>query len=150
MASNSKLAIAIHTAGMLAVLSERGCVASELIAESVGTNPVVIRRIIGQLSKHGLVRVQMGAGGGSFLTRPASKITLSEIFLALEEGSLFEVPLLDEGHGCDLGIMVRPVIAGVLQEAENDLFKKLEETTLADVMERVKTRLFEKACIKET
>lgn len=142
--------MAIHTAGMLAVMGERcGHLSSEKIAESVGTNSVVIRRIIGLLVKHSLVEVQMGTGGGSRLTRPPDEITLAEIYLALEEGSLFQVPLLKEEHGCNLGITVRPVIAEVLQEAEDDLIRKLASVSLADVMERVKRRLIEKGCFEE-
>ena len=143
MASNSRLAVAIHTAGMLATMCECGHISSEKIAESVNTNSVVIRRIIGALVKHNLVEVQMGTGGGSRLTRPPSEITLAEIYLALEEGSLFQVPLLEDKHNCHLGITVRPIIAEVLQEAEDELIRKLESVTLADVMRKVKNRLVE-------
>ncbi|MEZ5424995.1 MAG: Rrf2 family transcriptional regulator [Pyrinomonadaceae bacterium] len=149
MASNSRLAIAIHTAGMLAAMAESGCVTSEKIAESVSTNSVVIRRIIGSLVKHDLVEVRMGAGGGSSLTRSPEEITLADIYLALEEGSLFQVPVLDQEHECKMGITVRPVIAEVLQEAEDDLIKKLRSITLADVMKRVRTRLIETGCFEE-
>jgi Rrf2 family protein len=142
MASNSRLATAIHTAGILAVVGELNeCVTSENIAQSVSTNSVVIRRIIGSLVKHGLVEVQMGAGGGSRLTRPADEITLAEIYLALEEGTLFQVPILDDEHGCVFGKTVRPILSEVLQEAENGLLEKLGNITLADVIGRVKDRL---------
>ena len=149
MASNSRLAIAIHTAGILAVMKDCGHISSEKIAESVSTNSVVIRRIIGLLVKHKLVEVQMGTGGGSRLTRPPDEITLAEIYLALEEGALFQVPLLKNEHCCSLGITVRPVISEVLQEAENELLKKLQSITLADVMQNVKGRLIKQGCFKE-
>ncbi len=149
MASNSRLAIAIHTAGMLAVMKNCGHISSEKIAESVSTNSVVIRRIIGLLVKHKLVEVQMGTGGGSRLTRSPNEITLAEIYLALEEGALFQVPMLEEAHCCNLGITVRPVIAEVLQEAESEMIKKLQSITLADVMQKVKNRLIESGCFKE-
>ena len=149
MASNSRLAIAIHTAGMLAVMQDCGHLSSEKIAESVSTNSVVIRRIIGLLVKHNLVEVQMGTGGGSRLTRPPDEITLAEIYLALEEGALFQVPMLEDEHCCNLGITVRPVISEVLQEAESEMIKKLQNITLADVMKKVKNRLIEQGCFKE-
>lgn len=149
MASNSRLAIAIHTAGMLAVMGGCGHTSSDKIAESVNTNSVVIRRIIGLLVKHGLVEVQMGTGGGSRLTRPPNEITLAEIYLALEEGELFQVPMLEQEHSCNLGITVRPVIAEFLQEAENELLSKLQTVTLADVMQKVKNRLIKSGCFNE-
>ena len=140
MASNSRLAIAIHTAGVLAFLHGRP-VASALIARSVKTNPVVIRRIIGSLVKGGIVEVQKGTGGGSRLTRAPADISLAEIFLALGEGNLFSVPALDETHECVLGKRVRPVLTGVLNEAEGKLIEHLRTITLADVMNDVKDKL---------
>ena len=102
MASNSRLAIAIHTVGIIAFLGGKR-VTSRIIAGSVNTNPVVIRRIIASLVKQGLVEVQMGAGGGSRLTRPPEKITLADIYIALEEGKIFDVPILDDSHQCPIG-----------------------------------------------
>jgi Rrf2 family protein len=140
MASNSRLAMAIHTAGMLA-FADKMPVTSEKIAESVGTNAVVIRRLIGQLTKHNLVQVQMGTGGGSRLTRLPHEITLAEIYLALEEDEIFQVPILDEEHSCLVSRVARPVIADCLQDAEKSLLQKLNSINLADVIEKVKTKI---------
>ena len=140
MAGNSRLATAIHVAGMLS-FAEQMPLTSEAIAQSCNTNAVVIRRIIGQLTRHGLVEVKMGTGGGSRLTKAASKITLGEIYVALEEGSLFEVPQFDESHNCETAKIVRPVLAEVLREAEAGLVEKLSRITLADVIEKVKAKM---------
>lgn len=136
MASNSRLAIAIHTAGMLA-FADKMPVTSEKIAESVGTNAVVIRRLIGQLTKHNLVQVQMGTGGGSRLSRLPSEITLADIYLALEEDDVFQVPILGNEHSCMISKFARPIIAGFLQKAEKCLLDKLNSITLADVIGQV-------------
>jgi Rrf2 family protein len=135
--------------GMVAAMGECTNVKSESIAESVGTNAVVVRRIIGSLVKHGLIEVQMGSGGGSRITRPPGEITLAEIYLSLDEGSLFQVPILEETHCCKLGIVVRPVISDILLEAENDLLKRLESITLADMMSRVQARISNQMVTKE-
>jgi len=148
MASNSRLAIAIHTAGMLAFGDEMP-VTSKMIAESVDTNPVVIRRIIGNLVKHGLVEVKMGTGGGSRLTRKPEEITLSEIYQALEEGEIFNVPDLKESHGCPVGKIVRPVLRRIFCRAEDCLIGDLHRTTLRDVLDEVRTKLPEDFCLKE-
>ncbi len=140
MAGNSRLAVAIHVAGMLSV-SERMPRSSEALAQSINTNPVVVRRIIGLLAKNGLVKVKMGAGGGARLSRKPEEITLAEIYLALEEGSTFDVPQLEESHCCRLSVVVRPVLSEILKEAENSLVESLEKTTLADVIGRVKARM---------
>jgi Rrf2 family protein len=140
MASNSRLAIAIHTAGMLA-FGEQLPITSKMIAGSVDTNPVVIRRIIGNLAKHGLVEVKMGTGGGSRLTRPPDEITLAEIYLALEEGEIFNVPKLADSHDCPIGKLVRPVLKKIFGEAENSLIEKLQNKTLQDVMSSIREKL---------
>jgi Rrf2 family protein len=143
MAGNSRLATAIHVAGMLS-FAEAMPVTSENIAQSLNTNPVVVRRIIGALTKHGIVKVKMGTGGGSCLTRDVKDINLAEIYKALDEGSIFEVPQFDEDFHCEIGKIVRPVLAEVLQNAEVSLKENLAKTTLADVIEKVKTVIAEK------
>lgn len=146
MASNSRLAIAVHTAGMLA-FGKQIPVTSQLIAKSVETNPVVIRRIVGKLVKHGLVEVKMGTGGGSRLTRPPNEISLAEIYLALEEGEIFNVPVVKETDSCPVGNLVRPVLKRIFGEAENGLIEKLQEHTLQDVMENVREKLPRDFCL---
>lgn len=146
MAGNSRLATAIHVAGMIS-FAEKMPITSETIAKSCNTNAVVIRRIIGQLTKGGLVEVKMGTGGGSRLTKKPEEITLAEIYEALEEGSVFEVPQFDEKHFCLVGKIVRPVLAEVLQQAEHTLVEHLAKTTLADVIEKVKLKMHQN-CIE--
>ena len=137
MAGNSRLAIAIHAAGMLA-FGEQMPVTSETIAHSVNTNAVVVRRIMGCLTKHGLVTSKMGVGGGACLSRSPAEITLADIYLALDEEALFQVPPLDDVHECAVSKIARPVIRDILQTAENHLLENLRATTLADMIERVR------------
>lgn len=143
MAGNSRFATAIHVAGMLS-FAEQMPLTSEAIAQSCNTNPVVIRRIIGLLTRHGLVTVKMGTGGGARLTKRPHELKLSEIYAALEEGSVFEVPQFDQTHQCELGKIVRPVLANVLHQAEQGLIDKLSQLTLADVIEQVKIEMQQK------
>ncbi len=145
MAGNSRLATAIHLAGML-TFAEQLPITSEIIAQSCNTNAVVIRRIIGLLTRHGLVKVKMGTGGGACLTRNPAEITLAEIYRALEEGAVFDVPQFEETHSCRVGKIVRPVLKDVLGQAEKGLIEKLEAITLAEVIEKIKVQLIEKCC----
>mgnify|MGYP002781231223 CR=1 FL=1 len=144
MAGNSRLATAIHVAGMLSFAEEMP-LTSEAIARSCKTNAVVIRRIIGQLTRHGLVEVKMGTGGGSRLTKNPSEITLGEIYTALEEGAIFEVPQFEENFHCEVGKIVRPVLANVLNGVEQSLLDNLKQITLAEIIEKIKLEMHE-AC----
>ena len=149
MASNSRLTIAVHTLGILAFQNEAP-INSKLIAESVGTNPVVIRRIVGNLAKHGLVEVKMGTGGGAKLTRAPENIRIGEIYLALEEDEIFNVPEFNETHCCQLGRLVRPVLGEILDDAEKYLIAKLNEVSLLDVMKKVGEKLPKDFCVRKS
>lgn len=145
MAANRRFAVAIHAMGMLAFGDEL-CVTSDDIARSVRTNPVVVRRLLAQLTRQGLVTVKLGASGGARLTRPPERITLSDIYLALGEGPLFQVPLLDETHECPVGRNVGPVLTNVLLRAEKGLLSELQNITLADVIGKVMRRIKRQGC----
>jgi len=140
MAANTRFATAIHALGMLA-LGEGIIVTSEDIARSVSTNPVVVRRLLSQLTKQGLVAIKLGAGGGARLTRSPDQITLADIYGALGEGPLFQIPILGETHVCAIGRSVGPVLTSVLLEAEKGLLAELQAVSLADVIGKVMWRM---------
>jgi DNA-binding IscR family transcriptional regulator len=142
MAGNSRLATAIHIAGMLSFAGDHP-MPSEAIAQSVGTNAVVVRRVIGLLVAGNIVKVKMGTGGGAFLARKAEEITLSEIYTALDEGRVFDVPQFQDTHECGIAKIVRPVLSEVLENAEKSLLENLGKTTLADIIGKVKRQLTE-------
>ena len=55
MLSSSRFVVAIHALSVLARNSGKGPVCSNMIAQSVHTNPVVIRRLMSELEKATLV-----------------------------------------------------------------------------------------------
>jgi DNA-binding IscR family transcriptional regulator len=57
---------------------------SEAIAKSLHTNPVAVRKILKLLEREGLVALCQGRHGGVGLRRPASRITLGQIYKAVE------------------------------------------------------------------
>jgi DNA-binding IscR family transcriptional regulator len=86
MSTSSRFAVAVHILTLLA--QAEGPVPSSMIAGSVGTNPALIRRMIGALTEAGFVTTTMGSTGGAMLARPASQITLLEVFQATETTAL--------------------------------------------------------------
>ena len=139
MAANARLAVAIHTLGMLAFADE--CpVTSEKIAESVQTNAVSIRRLFQALGKAGLVVGQMGPNGGARLARTPDQITLADIWHAVDDDALFALPRSGGNPSCSLNRAVRPVLVQVFREATAALEASLARVTLADVIGRVHAR----------
>ena len=56
---------------------------SDFMAASIGTNPVIIRKILQQLKAAGLIEVARGTGGVT-ITRPLEQITFLDVYKAVE------------------------------------------------------------------
>jgi Rrf2 family protein len=83
----SRFTMALHALGMIAWEGERSPgqpVTSETLARSINTNPVVVRRVLADLRRAGLVETRRGVGGGVVLAKPASRISLRLVWEALE------------------------------------------------------------------
>ncbi|WP_237217812.1 Rrf2 family transcriptional regulator [Falsiroseomonas oryziterrae] len=133
----TRFAVALHILILLAT-EPGGQATSGRIAESVGTNPVVIRRLAGQLARAGLVRIRRGPGGAE-LARPASAITLADVWAAMRRPGL---PLLPTHRGARdngdrLGPIVPGMLRGVLDEAEAAMEQRLAQVTLESLVARL-------------
>ena len=65
MQISSRFTIALHVFACLDEFQGQFKLTSDLLAGSVNVNPVVIRKILGQLKSAGLVNVARGAGGAT-------------------------------------------------------------------------------------
>ncbi len=130
---NSRFAVATH---VLTLLEQSGGepVTSEFIAGSVNTNPSLIRRLLGVLAKAGLTTSQMGTGGGALLARPASDITLGDVYRAVREGGeLFAMHRERPNPACPVGRNIQAVLERRLDDAERALEAELDRTTVAEL-----------------
>ena len=57
------------------------------------------------------------------MTQKPNEIKLAEIYSALDEGSIFEVPQFDEDFHCEIGKIVRPVLAGICCKPKKKCWK---------------------------
>lgn len=137
MHHNSRFAVAIHVLALASGVRAshaRLQVTSEQMAESVNTNPVVIRRILGSLREAQLVASQPGPGGGWRLTRAPEEISLRDVYRALEVEPLFALPRREPNADCVVGKGLPRVIGSCFQAAEAALEARLAEVTVADVI----------------
>lgn len=133
MLSSSRFVVAIHALSVLARNSGKGPVCSNMIAQSVHTNPVVIRRLMSELEKATLVASTSGRSGGFSLARPALSITLADVYQAVEDDAVFRMHKIDPDADCPVAAQISKALSPSLRAAECAMTSSLRQTTLADV-----------------
>jgi Rrf2 family protein len=133
MQISSRFSVAVHVLTLLAVTPVGELLTSDRMAGSVNTNPVVIRRILGQLKKAGLVEVR-AAAGGTYLRRPAANITLLDVYRAVEvvESNLFSIH--DKPNPkCPVGRNIQAALDDTLRQAQAALEQQLAGVSVAQI-----------------
>lgn len=134
MQISTRFTIGMHTLLCIAYFDGKHRTTSKFIAGSVNANPVVIRRALVQLKDAGLIDVAAGTGGAS-LAKPASEITMLDVFDAVEsvEGELFNFHESPNPE-CPVGKNMHALLDERLHEAQEALRSNLAQTTLADLL----------------
>lgn len=139
MQISSRFTIAVHVLICIETFKNDHKVTSDFLASSVNVNPVVIRRLLQQLKKAGIVKVVRGSGGTN-VEKPLNEITLLDIYNAVEcveEGKLFHFhenpnPL------CPVGKNIHAILDIRLEKIQKAMEKELESVTIQDVMKDTK------------
>ena len=134
MAANSQFSMAVHVLTVLARHKDEK-IKSETVACSVNTNPVVIRRLLGQLSQASLVESQTGAAGGTRLARCPKEITLAEVYKAVSCGEVFALHGRSPNQNCPVGRNIEAVLCSLQKEIDKSVGEKLSQYTLQSVLE---------------
>ena len=129
MKRDSRLSGVLHVLLHMAELDRP--VTSEILAQAMSTNPVVIRRIMAGLCEQGYVRSEKGHGGGWTLACDLTKVTLRDIYDALGCPSFFAFGNRTESPGCLVEQAVNAALDKALSDAEALLLAHLRGVTLA-------------------
>jgi Rrf2 family protein len=129
--------MAVHVLAVLAY-KEGDPVTSAMLAGSINTNPVIIRRLLLSLQRAKLVETRKGAGAGSRLSRSPGRINFAEIYRAVEEVEPFAKPSRKPNAACPVGHCIRKTLERIFASAEAALECDLEKTTLASLLDTVK------------
>jgi Rrf2 family protein len=138
MNTSSRFAVAVHVLSLLATTS--GPVSSVLIGGSVNTNPVLIRRILGQLGRAGLTQSVRGAAGGTLLARAPAQINLLDVYRAVEEPGVLALHRSDPNPACEVGRNITRVLGGVFDRAQDAVERVIESMTLQDILRQLKVK----------
>lgn len=134
MQISSRFTLAIHIMGCIDTFKDEFKITSDFLASSTNVNPVIIRKILGQLKAAGLVEVARGSGGAS-IPKPLEEITFLDIYKAvecIENGELFhfhENPNIQ----CPVGRNIHLILDNRLLQVQNAMEKELASITLAEV-----------------
>ena len=117
-------------------------VTSNLLAQSTGCNPVVIRNVFSALKKAGIITVVRGIGGAE-LCRPPSEITLYMIYQAVEPDGLSSLVGIHpcDGRACLAAQNIRSVLQKPYQKIEDAVRNAMESVTLESMIEDFHARL---------
>lgn len=134
---NTKLSVAIHILAMIATNSDTP-ITSDFIAGSVNTNPVVIRRISGQLKKAGLISAHVGKASFTLEKEP-EEITILMVYQAVQtHDDLFSIHDNPNPH-CWIGKNIQSTLDKTFQRAQRALEQELNNQTLADLIKNLST-----------
>ncbi|MCM1496652.1 MAG: Rrf2 family transcriptional regulator [Bacteroides sp.] len=134
MQISSRFTLAIHIFACIDTFGNEHKVTSDFLAGSTNVNPVIIRKLLGQLKGAGLIEVARGTGGTT-VAKPLEEITFLDVYRAVEcveDGNLFhfhENPSTD----CPVGRNIHYILDDKLFQIQNAMEQELASITLADL-----------------
>ena len=134
MQISSRFTIAVHALICIETFKNDYKVTSDFLASSVNVNPVVIRRLLQQLKKAGIVNVIRGSGGAE-VKKPLNEITLLDIYNAVEcvEGELFHFHE-NPSKLCPVGKNIHAILDTRLEEIQRAMENEMKSVTIQDVI----------------
>jgi Rrf2 family protein len=136
MAANTRMATAIQ---ILCVVAYKGAdgTNSEVVARSLRTNPVVVRRIMKCLQQSDIVTIRPGKDGGVHLARPPAKITLDQIYRAVEDDSAVFALRPRGNPNCPVDSRMQDLLTPIFRATDGAVEKTLRQTTLASLVKAI-------------
>lgn len=134
MQISSRFTLAIHIFACIDTFGNEYKVTSDFLAGSTNVNPVIIRKILGQLKGAGLIHVARGTGGTT-VARPLEEITFFDVYKAVEcveGGSLFHFHE-NPNTNCPVGRNIHHILDDKLFRVQDAMENELASITLADL-----------------
>ena len=136
MSDSQRFPVAAHT---LAYLAHKGAYGpgeaapSAVLAASIPTNPVVVRRVTSLLAKAGLIATRPGASGGAWLLHQPQDISLDQVLRAVNGCAQLGSPPAG-AKGCPVSEHIPRQVAKALTAADEAAGQALAKITIADLL----------------
>lgn len=121
-------------------------VTSAKLAESLGANPSLVRKLLVSLVRDGLVTSFLGKNGGVRLGRAASAITLRDLHVSVLSDKRIFSARLDVPHRCLVSSNIERVLDEISTDIEETVLKRLEARTLDRLLDEIVTADVKQAC----
>ncbi len=137
MSDSQRFPVAAHA---LAYLAHKGAVSpaqampSAVLAASIPTNPVVVRRVTSLLAKAGLIATRPGASGGAWLLHRPENISLETVLRAVNGCAHLGSPPAG-AKGCPVSEHIPRQVAKALTAADQAAGAALSKITIADLLD---------------
>ena len=142
MNNDTRLAVATHILALL-TFSGKEYKSSDLLARSVNTNAVVVRRLTSLLKKAGLVEVRRAFGGTALARRPED-ITLLDVYKAVVPKPAACPFYLHQNPCCQcyVGRNIHDAVKEPFTKVNKAMQESLATTTIADIAGFIREREF--------
>ncbi|MDO6574732.1 Rrf2 family protein [Staphylococcus pasteuri] len=142
MQISSKFTIGVHLLSAVNYLGEYEKVTSNVLAGSIGVNPVIVRNVMGNLKAAGIISISQGKTGIT-LSRKPCEITFYDIYKAVElvnEDNLFNFHE-NPNPACPIGSNIHMAMDSKLDKIQQSMENEMRSITLADVMQDITKKL---------
>ncbi|MDC2841359.1 Rrf2 family transcriptional regulator [Limosilactobacillus mucosae] len=133
MQISTKFTIAIHMLVAIDYFSDKETVNSSMLADSIGSNPVIIRTLMSDLKRAGLIDTKRGPGSIKLL-KPLDQVTFYDVYVAVEKNKdeLFNF----HEHvnlNCPVGRNIHQALSDKLLKIQRNFEDDLKRQTVGDV-----------------
>ena len=135
MAVNTQFPIAVHLMAALGYCGQEAT--SARLAESINTSASFVRRTLARLSKAGLVETATGKTGACWLARDPRKISLLEIYRAVDAPKAFSIHHYGVQKNCPVSCHIKEALDKALDKTQKSMEKTLAGISLADIVSQV-------------
>ena len=136
-ADNTQFSIAVH---VLVGIAKYKYVNTVQLAQSVNTNPIFIKRIVGKLAKNGLLISSRGRNGGNCLVREAKDISLLDVYRAVNAPTLFAIHQYEKVASCSISSNIQQALTDIRSDLQNEVEQKLVQISIQDMLDDINLR----------
>ncbi len=142
MQISSRFTIGVHLLAVIDYLGDSEKVTSNILAGSIGVNPVIVRNVMGSLKEAGIINISQGKSGIS-LAKSLDEITFYDIYKAVDcvnDEGIFHFHE-NPNPECPVGRNIHKAMDGKLEQIQKCMEDEMRRITVADVVADVRKEI---------